>query len=177
MFYIVECSYLDQKSEADWNSFYSLNKLPALISVSGFQTSQRFKALTPGCPVYLAIHTIKNHDVLNSHEYRQKGGGNFSYWQQHISDWHRNLYSCIDKAPAVTENQIMILCLWRLDYLETELGYVAYEMTAVGLEKFPAKRWLYVLTRDDEEIVSGNPEGLHVYEPMTQQLLKSSDCE
>ncbi|SMB41076.1 conserved hypothetical protein [Serratia proteamaculans] len=58
MFYTVECSYTDPESENEWNAFYSLGKLPALVSVTGFSTSQRFQAMTPGCPVYLAIHTV-----------------------------------------------------------------------------------------------------------------------
>ncbi|MBO0145367.1 sugar ABC transporter, partial [Agrobacterium sp. Ap1] len=38
MIYMVECSFADPASEAEWNDFYSLDKLPALISVSGFHT-------------------------------------------------------------------------------------------------------------------------------------------
>ena len=69
MIYTVECSFADTAREAEWNDFYSLNKLPALISVDGFHTSQRFKALSPGCPVYLAIHSIDSLDVLQGDEY------------------------------------------------------------------------------------------------------------
>ena len=101
MIYTVECSFADPGSEAQWNDFYTLEKLPALISVVGFHTSQRFKALTDGCPVYLAVHTMDGLDVLVGEEYRRKGGGNFASWQQHITDWHRNLYSDIGLAPAV----------------------------------------------------------------------------
>ena len=81
MLYIVECSYADPESEAGWNRFYSEDKLPALVSVSGFRASQRFRALSSGCPVYLAIHTIEHGDTLASEAYRQKGGGSFSRWQ------------------------------------------------------------------------------------------------
>ena len=45
MLYTVECTYNDPQSEGDWNEFYSLEKLPALVSVTGFSTSQRFRAL------------------------------------------------------------------------------------------------------------------------------------
>ena len=58
MIYTVECSFADPASEAEWNDFYSLEKLPALISVQGFHSSQRFKALRRGCPTYLAVHAI-----------------------------------------------------------------------------------------------------------------------
>lgn len=46
MFYLVACSYTDPESEKEWNAFYSLEKLPALISVNGFSSSQRFQALS-----------------------------------------------------------------------------------------------------------------------------------
>ncbi len=102
MFYIVECSYNDPASEAEWNHFYSQEKLPALISVSGFRASQRFRAVQAGCPAYLAIHTVGGADVLSSQDYWLKGGGNFARWQPYITDWHRNLYQCADPAPAVS---------------------------------------------------------------------------
>jgi hypothetical protein len=73
MIYTVECSFADPSSEAEWN-FYSLDKLPALISVTGFHTSQRFKALSSGCPVYLALHSIDDLNILTGDEYRHKEG-------------------------------------------------------------------------------------------------------
>lgn len=74
MIYTVECNYAAPASEAEWNGFYSLEKLPALISVSGFSSSQRFKALSGNCPAYLALHSVDTLAVLQSDEYRQKGG-------------------------------------------------------------------------------------------------------
>ncbi len=73
MIYTVECNYAEPASEAEWNAFYSLEKLPALISVSGFSSSQRFKALSDNCPAYLALHSVDTPAVLQSDEYRQKG--------------------------------------------------------------------------------------------------------
>lgn len=72
MIYTVECNFTNSASEAEWNNFYTLEKLPALISVSGFLTSQRFKALSTGHPLYLAIHSIENINILHGEEYRQK---------------------------------------------------------------------------------------------------------
>ncbi|MDN7202783.1 hypothetical protein QVL78_33675, partial [Klebsiella pneumoniae] len=53
MLYVVECAYTDPQSEAAWNTFYNQEKLPALVSVPGFYASQRFRALSEGCPCYL----------------------------------------------------------------------------------------------------------------------------
>lgn len=168
MIYTVECSFADPRSEAEWNDFYSLEKLPALISVTGFHTSQRFKAISDGCPVYLAVHTIDGLDVLTGDEYRRKGGGNFARWQQHITDWHRNLYSDIGVAPAVNADELLALCASGPDCL-IRMGLDPSAMQAVALEKFPERRWLAKLRLSDARFFEA-VDGVHLYAPMTEQL-------
>ena len=172
MIYTVECSFADPHSEAEWNDFYSLEKLPALISVSGFRTSQRFKSLSEGCPLYLAVHTIDGLEVLTGDEYRQKGGGNFARWQQHITDWHRNLYSDIGLAPAINANELLVLGASGPDPM-TQMGLEPLAMQAVALEKFPERRWIARLPRRNAPFIESVPEGIHLYAPMTEQLTRS----
>lgn len=169
MFYIVECSYNDPESEAEWNAFYSQQKLPALLSVTGFTTSQRFRAVKSGCPVYLAIHTINDADILSSDDYRLKGGGNFSRWQACITDWHRNLYAGEGLAPALSSDEILLLSAKPVDYLERELGYQGLEMAAVGLDKSPEYRVAYVLPVKIASLFT-DISGVYLYEPLTPQL-------
>ena len=157
MIYTVECSFADPAREAEWNAFYSLEKLPALISVTGFHSSQRFKSISEGCPVYLAIHTVDGLDVLTREEYRRKGGGNFARWQQQITDWHRNLYNDIGLAP---------------DSL-IAMGLEPLGMQAVALEKYPERRWLAILPRSKLHLVETLPEGVDLYEPVTTQLTRA----
>ncbi|NQE47797.1 sugar ABC transporter [Herbaspirillum rubrisubalbicans] len=174
MIYTVECSFADPLSEAEWNDFYSLEKLPALISVSGFHTSQRFKALSKGCPTYLALHTIDDLEVLLSEEYQRKGGGNFARWQQHITHWHRNLYETSAAAPAVLDGAYLLLSAAGPDPLRA-MGLSPRLLNAVALEQSPPQRWMAVW-RDPIDIDhAALPEGLHLYTPMTAQL--SSGCE
>jgi hypothetical protein len=169
MIYTVECSFADPGSEAEWNDFYSLDKLPALISVTGFHTSQRFKALSGGCPVYLALHSIDGLDILTGEEYRQKGGGNFACWQQHIADWHRNLYGGIDRAPAIGEGEYLALSATGPEPL-IRLGLTPYAMQAVAMEKFPEYCWLAKVERGKTPDIKHLPKGVHLYAPMTAQL-------
>lgn len=173
MIYTVECSFADPVSEAEWNDFYSLDKLPALISVSGFHTSQRFKALRGGSPVYLALHSIDGPDVLTGEEYRRKGGGNFARWQQHITDWHRNLYDSLDPAPAVGNDEFLLTSANGPDSL-IRLGHSPCAMRAVELEKFPERRWLTKVSRGLLPAIDHLPEDIHVYAPMTAQLTSGS---
>lgn len=177
MFYTVECSYNDPQSEAEWNAFYSQEKLPALISVSGFSTSQRFRAVTPGCPVYLAIHTIKDADVLCSDDYRLKGGGNFSRWQACITDWHRNLYAGEGLAPAVSSEEMLLVSSQPMRSLDNASEYRVLDMLAVGLDKSPARRVAWVLTRETASLFT-DIAGIYLYEPLTLQLQAPvTDCE
>ncbi|MDD1786465.1 sugar ABC transporter [Burkholderia gladioli] len=173
MIYTVECSFANPASEAEWNDFYSLEKLPALISVSGFHTSQRFKALGPGCPVYLAMHSIDGLAVLEGDEYRQKGGGNFARWQQHITDWHRNLYGGLERAPAIGEGDHLIVSAVGPEPL-IEMGLEPDLMRAVALEKFPENRWLAKLNSAISLRVETLPKDVHLYAPMTAQLTSGS---
>ncbi len=175
MIYTVECSFADPGSEAEWNDFYSLDKLPALISVTGFQTSQRFKALSGGCPVYLALHSIDGLDILMGKEYRQKGGGNFARWQQHITDWHRNLYGGIDRAPSIGEGEYLALSATGPEPL-LRLGLTPSAMQAVAMEKVPEHRWLAKVERGTLPDIEHLSEGVHVYVPMTAQLTKDDEA-
>lgn len=173
MIYTVECSFSDPASEAQWNDFYSLEKLPALISVRGFHTSQRFKALGTGCPVYLAMHSIDGLAVLESDEYRQKGGGNFARWQQHITDWHRNLYGGLERAPAIGEGDHLIVSAGGPEPL-IGMGLAPDRMQAIALEKCPPNRWLAKLDGSIGLRVETLPKDVHLYAPMTAQLTSGS---
>lgn len=163
MIYTVECSYTDPASEAEWNDFYSRHKLPALISVSGFRSSQRFKALHAGCPAYLALHTIDNLEVLLSDEYRHQGGGNFARWQPHIADWHRNLYD--GAAPAIAADAYLLVSATGPEPL-TRLGLAAQALHAVALEQSPPRRWLAVLQRPPASAL----QDIDVYAPLGAPL-------
>jgi hypothetical protein len=169
MIYTVECRFADPGSEAEWNDFYSLDKLPALISVSGFRTSQRFRSLRGGCPVYLAVHSIDGLDVLTSEEYRQKGGGTFARWQQHITDWHRNLYGGVERAPAIGEGDYLALSAKGPEAL-IRLGLTPSAMHAITMETVPESRWLAKMERLHAPDIETLPDEVQLYVPMTAQL-------
>jgi hypothetical protein len=169
MIYTVECTFTNPAIESAWNDFYTLEKLPALISVNGFNTSQRFKALSDGCPAYLAIHSIDNLDILQGDEYRQKGGGNFALWQEYITDWHRNLYDGLNRAPAIGQNEHLVVSGIGPEPL-IKMGLTPYQIYAVALERFPEHRWLAKRTHSTDLNVELLPKGVFLYTPMAVQL-------
>lgn len=176
MLYIVECSYNDPQSEAEWNAFYSQQKLPALLSVNGFSTSQRFRTVKFGCPVYLAIQTVRDERVLSSEDYRLKGGGNFSRWQACITDWHRNLYICEEPTPAISSQEILLFSAQPIDYLNTVLGYRALEMQAIALDKLPERRVAYALPCNIALLFTDRSD-VCLYQPITPQLHSSVNVD
>ncbi|STU95486.1 ribosomal protein S4 [Klebsiella pneumoniae] len=111
MLYVVECAYTDPQSEAAWNTFYNQEKLPALVSVPGFYASQRFRALSEGCPCYLALHDIHDATVIDSDAYRRNGGGHFARWQSAIADWHRTSILRIIRCGRLPR---MKCCCWAI---------------------------------------------------------------
>lgn len=176
MLYTVECSYTDATTEHEWNEFYSVEKLAALISVTGFITSQRFKAITFDCPTYLAIHTVQDKHVINSDEYKQKGGGNFSRWQTNITDWHRNLYEVQGVAPTVSADQVLLLSAQVLQLDKVTTPSKPIQMQAIGLDQSPNYRVAYVLSRSQAEQIA-NIVDVDLYEPITMQLQNLSNTQ
>ncbi|WP_175731442.1 sugar ABC transporter [Burkholderia ambifaria] len=169
MIYAVECSIAEPAVEAEWNDFYSRVKLPALISVPGFRTSQRFRAVDGDGPVYLALHTIDGADVLTSAEYRDKGGGNFARWQPHIVEWRRNVYDSAAPAPAVSGNQWLAVCDNAAAFAQA--GIAATALHAIALDRLPAARWLAVLDQDQARLASGT--AIRLYAPMGDRLVSA----
>jgi hypothetical protein len=171
LIYTVECSFSDPGHEDEWNAFYSDEKLPALISVHGFFTSQRFRRQSGHGPTYLAVHSIADSSILRTDEYRAKGGGNFARWQQWITDWHRNVYAGIDIAPPVGEDRCLVL--GSRPFPGDVENCSSWELFADDLDRDPPRRWMS-LVATPPAAVDRCPADVTCYMRMGAQL-KSSD--
>ena len=171
MIYTVECSFTDPSAEDEWNAFYSDEKLPALISVSGFLTSQRFKLSDgmPSTPTYLAIHTIANEGVIESADYHQNGGGNFAKWQPMITNWHRNIYGGVERFPNVINDQRLLISNESGDALRA-LGFQVLHLWATGLDRTPMERWVAISGNLPDPAHRLKADGVCIYVPMGSQL-------
>lgn len=171
MLYIVECSYTDPSTEAEWNAYYSNEKLAALLSVGGFRTSQRFRSMTPGVPTYLAMHTVASAEILQEEEYRLHGGGGFGEWQAMITDWRRNVFEGVEDAPAVRHGEMLLISDVGAEPL-LELGNEVSHLRSVALDRRPLERWLAVAHRISEtRIGQAERGGLAVYRRITAQTV------
>ena len=169
MLYLVECDFIDPALEAEWNAFYSGDKLRALLSVSGFLSSQRFSCIHGDSPKYLAVHSIVHEHVLAGDEYQQKGGGSFGTWQPHIGNWKRSIYRGMARAPAVSSSQALIL--GRSMPIENSRNeYALLESLAADAPgNSPSRRWLMVkdsVRADDFKLF----EDVSIYLPITACL-------
>ncbi len=112
MIYMVQCALGPAQSDADWDAWYGHMKPPALLlSVPGFRAAQRFKGITQKPPAYLAIYGIDSPDVMTSPAYKAAGGGNFltEQWKPMITFWHRMLFDGADMAPAVSDDEALVV--------------------------------------------------------------------
>lgn len=175
MIYTVECSFTDSSAEGEWNAFYSDEKLPALIAVKGFLTSQRFKLCSgaPSAPAYLAIHTIADGGVLESADYRHNGGGNFAKWQPMITNWNRNIYEGIDLFANVTSEQRLLISNESEEALKA-LGFEVLYLRAIGLDRSPIERWVAISDHLPVPAHHLKADGVYVYAPMGNQLKSNS---
>ena len=164
MLYVVECAYADPQSEAAWNTFYNQEKLPALVSVPGFYASQRFRALSEGCPCYLALHDIHDATVIDSDAYRRHGGGHFARWQSAIIDWHRHLYVTDGDVREVRQDEVLLLsdtpqALPVPQAIVMQPGGLATEQT----------RYAAILPRDNLHHLA-TTAAVFIYQPITARL-------
>ena len=167
MLYMVECDYTDPQSEKAWNSFYSEQKLPALIAVPGFLTSQRFIRLSGPAAQYLAIHSLTGADVLHSDSYRLNGGGNFGAWQDHIARWSRHVFEGAATMPDVRSEETL---RFETDLVTAPSSSSSLVIRCVELDSKPGLCGLSIIPRSAVFEDSESPS-VTFYAPLTEQLI------
>lgn len=169
MIYIVECAFTDPAREAAWNAFYSGEKLATLLALPGFRASQRFHALTDIAAPYLAVHSIRDAAVLNQTVYRDVGGGTFSGWDDLVTNWDRNLFTGMEAAQEVADDE----CLVMLDDPEAVYSTPGADFTwldIAGLDRTTERRGLAIVDRaTGESMARGKPDIFRVFAPITSR--------
>jgi hypothetical protein len=167
MIYTVECAFADPAREDAWNAWYDAEKLAALLSVPGFRTSQRFRALADTPVPYLAIHSIRDAGVLDQPVYRDVGGGTFSGWDALVTGWDRNLFTGMEAAPEVPPGDCLVL----LD--DPAAAHAAPEaaftwLDIAGLDRTTQRRGLAIVGRaTGTRLARDRANTLRVYAPIT----------
>lgn len=174
MLYMVECDISDARVEAEWNAYYTERKLDEVLAVPGFRTSQRFKALEPFASPYLAIHTVDSLDVLTGSAYRSGGGGSFDpRFQPYIINWHRNVFSGIDRAPAVADGELIAV----VDDAREQVSDARFTwLEAAGLDRSIGSRGIARVSRAEGERLTQAHKGIvRLYRPLIAQRVERGD--
>lgn len=169
MLYMAECSFSDPSAEPAWNEWYSGPRLDQLLTVPGWRTAQRFKAVTPAESPYLAIHSIDSMEIFSSAAYKAISGGGFKSWQQYIGNWKRNVFAGLAVAPEVQLDEYLILADGRSEQI-AELGLDFDWLDVAGLDRSVTARGLARTDADRAETMRcQQPCPVSVYVAMIAQ--------
>lgn len=175
MLYMVECAFSDPAREQAWNDYYSGRKLDEVLSVPGFRTSQRFKAIGESSAPYLAIHSVDSLEVLTDGAYRSAGGGRFDHsFQSSIINWKRSLYDGLDRAPAIAEDELIAVCDQPDQVQGVPVDFVW--LSAAGLDAPAPQRGIARIDRTQADRLARSHKGvINVYAPLIAQRQESPE--
>lgn len=167
--YMVQQVFARPDLEQEWNAWYADN-LKVLMSVPGFRTGQRFKAVEGVPPRYMAMYTVDSADVFETQIYKDSGGGGTASqrFRPAYQVWIRNLFEGVAVAPGVQEGECLLML--DADASNVQLSGVSLAMMrCTGFHKTTSWRGLGTV---DEARVQSVPktERLTIYRPISSQL-------
>ena len=84
---------IDPAHEADFNRVYDTEHVPERLSVPGFRTARRFRAVE-GSPAYQAFYDLDSPDVLEGAAYKEVAARD-NQWKKLVSPHVRNQVRCV----------------------------------------------------------------------------------
>jgi hypothetical protein len=174
MIYMVDHIFANPQTEPAWHEWYT-GYLQKLLSVPGFGSAQRFKALNETPPRFLAMYSVASAAVYDSPAYKNMGGGGSQSARFHgdYRLWTRNLFAGADEVPVVNDGQRVYAL--DSDSPDRKLPFIAKPLwlKSVGLHQTTSYRAIVVLDAnavDAAETAAGG-EG-RFYAPYTPRLGK-----
>jgi hypothetical protein len=179
MLYMVETGFDDPDNEDRWNAWYSGVKTDELLSIPGFNATQRFRACDDAPVPYLAIHGIDSIELFTSPAYKAGGGGTVGEWDAAMSraSWTRRVFTGIDEFPEVPMDKRLVI----LDCTPDRAPELAVEVRwlegldwdattnyegAKALDSSIPQRGFAILAPDQIGDVSGT-DGVRAFKPIT----------
>jgi hypothetical protein len=167
MIYMVDIVYADPKTESKWNEYYG-EHLRKLLSVPGFLSAQRFKAIGEEPSRFLAVYTVESAAVYDSARYKMIGGiggGGSQDFRANYQSRTRNLFDGMIIAPKINEDQTIFV----RDYDEVDLALTKwigpiYWLRAAGLQMTTNYRAFAVLRQPSQ---ASEDQGGFTYRPFT----------
>ena len=178
MLYMVELNFAAPERAREWEDWYSRH-LRTLLAMPGFNAVQRFKADAPAASPFLAIYEIDSPAVLETHEYRARGGpGTPGEWIPLMVDWHRNIFDGLHSVPAVRPDEVLIL----IDRFTSEDPPFPTDVTAlkcIGLDRTVHERGLSVCWSGVESKLLARVHGarVRVFRPLMDQMRNPASAQ
>ena len=173
MLYMVEMDFTQPARQSAWNAWY-LQHLQVLLSMPGFRTAQRFLCTTPHVAPYLAVYSVDSAEVFTTDAYRARGGRDSTgEWKSTMASWDRNLFSGIDRAPAVYDGELLLMT--EDTDADASCGEIAFSwLTAAGLDRTVAKRAIAVAQEPQAQHLARASAGrIRAYRPLMAQRVAS----
>ena len=180
MLYIVETGFDDKANEAAFNEWYDGVKTDQLLSIPGFNATQRFRACDDGPVPYLAIHSVSGPELFSSAAYTAGGGGTVDRWEEAMKrgGWTRRLFDGVVYMPAVPMTRRLVMIdggpdtaprltapiLW-LDGLDWH-GATSYD-GAKALDSSVPRRGFAVVAPDVADNSLPHTAGVRAFRPIT----------
>ena len=167
MIFISQSGLTDPSRSKEWDAWY-LEHLRVMLSVPAVSTAQRFLTDSPGYSPSLAMYTVPGPEVFTDPYYlsvRGMGGWSAFIDKRH---YHRNLFTGLDRAPAVAADQRLIVA----DRSREDAALASVGLTwlaCVGIDRSTALRGIAVL---DGAAADGLRErDVGIYRPVTGQMV------
>lgn len=168
MIFMSQSGLTDASRERDWDLWY-LDHLRIMASVHGVDSAQRFKTDSPGHSPSLAMYTMQSAQVFDDPYYQSiRGLGEFlplidRRW------YRRNLFAGLDLAPAVAQDEVMLV--WDADSPRELAGVDFVWLEAVAVDKSTPYRGIAVLKAADAPATAD--AGIGCYRPATRVFHKA----
>lgn len=172
MIFMSQSGLTDPGREADWDAWY-LHHLHLMASVSGVDSAQRFKTDSLLNSPSLAMYTMRSVDVFTDPYYLSiRGLGEFlplidKRW------YRRNLFSGLDIAPAVANDEVMLV--WDAPAPRETPGIDFVWLEAVAVDKSTPYRGIAVVPAHQRRTDSA--ADVAVYRPATRVFHKGMPAE
>lgn len=168
MIFMSQSGLTDPARDADWDRWY-VEHLRVMVSVEGVDSAQRFKTETAGYSPSLAMYSVRSPDVFQDPYYlRIRGLGEFLPLIER-RHYHRNLFAGLDAAPAVSDEQVLLV--WDAPRPRSLPGIELVWLQAVAVDKSTPYRGIAVLPAGRVSTLA-EPNDIARYLPATEVFSK-----
>ena len=174
MIYMVDHIFANPQTEPAWHEWYA-GYLQKLLSVPGFGSAQRFKAIAETPSRFLAMYSVESAAVYESQGYKNIGGGGSQSARFHADYqlWTRNLFEGAADVPVVNEGQCVYALDSDTDDCQLPLAQKPLWLKSVGLHQTTRYRAMVVVDANAFDAAKTAMGGAgRFYTPFTARLGK-----